>query len=151
MRTLVGYLLVAAGAVALAQTPQDLRNRYGEPEVERFAVRPGIGLTVQYGSDHLACQILIEPEQPIIAGQESETRFMSSETVTNILNEIVPLDTRGTEVNQVHMVSGCNQFDITEYQALSITRSTHNCVPLQPERESRATVIYKRDGCRSQK
>jgi hypothetical protein len=85
MRMLAGCLLVAAVRLAVAQTPQDFRNRYGEPEVERFSVRPGIGLTVEYGSDRLACQISIQPPQQILSSQEEEARFMSSEMVTDIL------------------------------------------------------------------
>jgi hypothetical protein len=77
-------------SLAVAQTPQELRNRYGEPEVERFRPRPGISLSVEYGSDHLACRILIQPSQELL-NQEEEAQFMSSETVTDILEEAVPL------------------------------------------------------------
>jgi hypothetical protein len=44
-------LLVAAASVALTPSSQDLHNRYGELDVERFIVRPGSSLTVEYGSD----------------------------------------------------------------------------------------------------
>jgi hypothetical protein len=54
MRILAVCLLVALGTVVVTQSSQELRNRYGEPDLERFIARPGIGLTVQYGSDHLA-------------------------------------------------------------------------------------------------
>ena len=150
MRTLAGCLLVAAVSLAVTQTPQDFRNRYGEPEVERFSVRPGIGLTVEYGSDRLACQILIQPSRQILSSQEEEARFMSSEMVTDILEEVVPVATRGKETGDFHMVSGCNNFDVTEYENVSLTRSIHNCLPLTPQREMRATVTFKRDVCRSQ-
>jgi len=150
MRILVGCLLVVAVSVAVAQTPEDLRRRYGDPEVERFKARPGIGLTVEYGSDRLACQILIQPPEHILSSQEQEARFMASETVTDILDEVVPLATRGKKNYEFHKVSGCNAFDGTEYENVRITRSIHTCLPLKPEREVRATVIFKRDTCRSQ-
>jgi len=149
MRILIG-LLVAAASLAVAQTPQDLHNRYGKPDVERFTARPGISLTVEYGSDHLACNMLIQPPEPLLSRQEEQT-FMRSETVTDILEEVVPVATRGQEKYQFHMVSGCNNIDGTEYENMSITRSTHNCLPLEPERETSATVIFRRDICRSQK
>jgi hypothetical protein len=149
MRMLAGCLIVTAG-LAAAQTPQELRNRYGEPDVERFSVRPGIGLAVEYGSDHLACQMLIQPPQHLLNGQEEQT-FMRSETVTEILEEVVPVAARGLEKYDFHMVSGCNNIDGTEYENMSITRSTNNCLPLKPEREVRAQVIFRRDVCRSQK
>jgi hypothetical protein len=53
--------LVVAASLAMSPTPQELRNRYGDPDVERFRARPGVGLTVEYGSDGVACQMLIEP------------------------------------------------------------------------------------------
>ena len=151
MRTLVGCLLLVAANLAVAQNTQDLRNRYGEPDVERFTARPGISLTVEYGSDHLACQMLIQPPEPLLSRQEEQTRFMSSEVVTDILEEIVPVATRGQEKNKFHMVSGCNNVDGTEYENVWITLSTNNCLPLKPEREVRTSVIFERDVCRSQK
>jgi hypothetical protein len=150
VRILVGCLLVVAATVAVAQTSQELRNHYGDPEVERFNARPGVGLTVEYGSDRLACQILIQPPEHILSSQEQKARFMASETVTDILDEVVPLTTRGKKTGDFHMVSGCNAVDSTEYENVWITRSTHNCLPLKPEREVRATVIFKRATCPSQ-
>lgn len=150
MRTLIGCLLVVAG-FALAPTSQELRNRYGEPDVERFSVRPGIGLTVEYGFDHAACQMSIQPPEHLLSIQEEKTRFMSSEAVTDILEEMVPAGTRGKETTEFHMVSGCNNIDGTEYENVTVVRSTHNCLPLKLEREVRATVSFKRDVCRSQK
>ncbi|PYU19230.1 MAG: hypothetical protein DMG32_24910 [Acidobacteria bacterium] len=150
MDRLVGFLIVVAASLAVAQTPQKLRNRYGEPDVERFRARPGIGLTVEYGSDHVACQILIQPSQQILSSQEEEARFMSSETVTDILEEVVPVGTRGKEIGHVYSAKGCNEFDITECENVSLARSTHNCLPLKREREMRATVTFKRAVCISQ-
>jgi hypothetical protein len=73
---------------------QELHNRYGEPDRERFAARPGISLSVEYGSDHLVCYALIEPPQPLIYA-EDQVRLMPSEAVTEVLEEIVPVATRG--------------------------------------------------------
>jgi hypothetical protein len=63
MHGLTRSFLVAAASFALTPNSQDFHNRYGEPDIERFTARPGIGLTVEYGSDHLACQVLIAPPQ----------------------------------------------------------------------------------------
>jgi len=61
MRIVAGFLLVAAASVVLMQSSQEFHSRYGEPDMERFTARPGISLAVEYGSDHLACQLLIKP------------------------------------------------------------------------------------------
>jgi hypothetical protein len=55
MRIVAGCLLLAVGSVVLTQSSEELHSRYGEADLERFTVRPGISLTVQYGSDHLTC------------------------------------------------------------------------------------------------
>lgn len=146
MRILFGSFLIMTAGVLLSQSSPDLRSRYGEPELERFIARPGIGLTVQYGSDHLACQVLIESPQPLIYAKE-DVPFMSSEAVTDILEEIVPAHSRGREIGRAITASGCNEFQLVEYENVTIMRSTHNCLPLKPDREIQATVALKRDIC----
>jgi hypothetical protein len=149
MRIISGCLLLAVGCVVLPQKSQELRSRYGEPDLERFIARPGIGLTIQYGADRQVCQALIEPPQQLIY-TEQNVPLMSSEAVTEILEEIVPAHMRGKDSGKTFTVSGCNEFQIVEYENVVITRSTHNCLPLKPEREMRATIAFKRDMCPKQ-
>ena len=146
MRILAGCLLIVAGSVLLTPSSSELHSRYGVPDLERFIARPGIGLTIQYGSDHLACQVLIAPPQPLIY-TESDVPLMSSEAVTEILEEVAPANLRGNETDRIITMSGCNEFQIVEYENVSITRSTHNCLPLKAQREMRATLGFKRDVC----
>ena len=56
-------LLVVSASFSLTQSSQGLRSRYGEPDIERFPPAPDVGLTVEYGSDSLACQLVIEEVQ----------------------------------------------------------------------------------------
>ncbi len=146
MRIVAGCLIVAVGSVVLTQSSQDLHNRYGEPDGERFAARPGISLTVEYGSDHLACQALIEPPQPLTY-REEHVPLMSSDGVSEVLKEIAPVAMRGKEIGTSNLLSGCIVADLTEYENVTIMRSTHNCLPLKPEREIRTTVGFNRDAC----
>jgi hypothetical protein len=46
MRILATCLLVLSFGLPLAQTSQTLRDRYGEPDIERFTAAHDIGLTV---------------------------------------------------------------------------------------------------------
>lgn len=118
-------LVLAAANTVIALSSQELHNRYGEPNLERFMARPGISLTVEYGSDHLACQVLIEPPQPLIHTEEP-IPLMSSDAVTEILEEIVPSNIRGKETGTSVSAMGCNESQIVEYEKVSIMRSTHN-------------------------
>jgi hypothetical protein len=135
----------------LRKTSQEFHSKYGQPDIERFAARPGIGLTVEFGSDGLACQELLEPPQPLLHGVE-QASFMSSGGVTEVLEEIAPAGIRGKEIGKSTTMSGCNEFEIVAYEYLMlIMRSTHNGVPSSPNRETRATVVFKRETCRTQR
>jgi len=143
-------LVAAAAALTLAPGTQDFRKRYGEPDTERFIARPGISLTVQYASDHLACQMLIESPRQLLLQKNSEGTLLSPDKVTDILEEVIPLAARGKELNHVVANAGCNAISFIEYENVSITRAVHECVPLQPDREFSATVTFKRDICRNE-
>jgi hypothetical protein len=61
---------------------QEFRNLYGEPDLERYIARPGISVTVQYGSDHLPCTLPCCPVvfnkhvlSILIGGVESQTQL----------------------------------------------------------------------------
>ena len=149
MHILARSFLVAAASFVLAPSSQDLHNRYGEPDMERFIVRPGIGLTVEYGSDHLAGQVLIEPPQSLIH-QEEQPPLMSSGGVSDVLEEIAPATMRGNEILSGFHVSGCNEYRITDYENVSIMRSKHTCDPSSPDQDVRTTIIFKRDICPKQ-
>jgi hypothetical protein len=146
MRILVGCLLVAAASVFLTQSSQEFHSRYGEPDMERFTARPGISLAVEFGSDRLACQILIEPSQLLIH-QEEQARPMSSEGASQVLEEVAPVAMRGKEINSGSLVSGCNVARFTEYENLSIMRSTHTCEPSSHDQDVRIAITFKRDIC----
>jgi hypothetical protein len=146
MRVFAGCLLVALGSLVLPQSSQELHNRYGEPDLERFTARPGIGLTVEYGSDHLACQAVIEPPQPLIH-QADQTSLMPSEAVSEVLDEFVPVDTRGQQISRSSFQSGCNVGALTDYENVSIMRATHECDPSSPNRDARTSITFKRDTC----
>jgi hypothetical protein len=145
MRYILGCVLAGAVGLLLSQS-SDFHNRFGQPTAESFTAGPGISLTVQYGSDRLVCQALIDPPQMLLHGEESVPN-MSSDEVPKIVEEIAPEHVRGKELNRAITNAGCNQFTIIEYENAVIMRSTHNCLPLQPDREMRATVSFKRAVC----
>ena len=146
MRIVAGCFVVAVGSVFLTQGSQDLHNLYGEPDRERFAARPGISLTVEYGSDHLACYALIEPPQPLIYTEE-KVPLMSSEGVSEVLEEAAPIALRGKENFAAVHVSGCNQAHITDYENVSVMRSTHTCDAASHDQDIRTAITFKRDIC----
>jgi hypothetical protein len=148
MRNVTSCLLCAFINVALAPSSQELHTRYGKPNLERFMARPGIAVSVEYGSDGAACSILIEPPQSMLHREESGP-LMLSDTVTDILEEIAPVGTRGAGVLTEISAMGCSELRQTDYQEMTIGRQRDNCESGNPEHEVRATVTYKREVCRA--
>ena len=138
MRILVASLLIVASSLPVAQTSQKLRVRYGEPDIERF--------TVSGGSDDLACQIVIERKRPLLHSEQTLT-YMPPEAVGELVDEIVPPPSRGREVNTLLESMGCAEDRAVEYENVWIAHASDMCVPLKPERESRATIVFKRPAC----
>ena len=115
--------------------------------MERFAARPGISLAVEYGSDHLACQVVIEPPQSLIH-QEEQARLMSSEDASQVLEEVAPVAMRGKETNPAMIdVSGCNKIHMTDYENVFIMRTTHTCDASSLDQDVRIAIAFKRDIC----
>src|SRR3974390_2675703 len=97
----------------------ELHKLYGEPIMERYAVRSGISLTAEYGPDHRACQFLIAPEQWLVEVKEPGS-LMSSKSVSAMLEELLPLTTRGNEINSATVQVEGNALLETDYQNVSI-------------------------------
>jgi hypothetical protein len=149
MRILAGIFLAVTVGVLLSQSSQDFHNRYGEPDRERFAARPGISLTVEYGSDHLACYALVDAPQPLFYSEE-QVPLMSSPGVSEVLEEVAPVAVRGKQISTSLTMSGCNQIRLTDYENVSIMRSTHTCDPSSQDQDIRTAITFKREICPKQ-
>src|SRR5450432_1992326 len=144
MRVFMGCLIVAVVGTAIGPCPQEIRKTYGSPDLEHFMARSTIGLSVEYGSDHRACRVLIEPPRQLFHPEES-LPLMSSDTVTEILEEIAPVKMRGMSITASVSSMGCAESRRTQYQNLEIDRVRNNCLSPTPEHEVRATIEYRRD------
>jgi hypothetical protein len=145
MRLQLACLLIVSASLS-SQSSQQLRTRYGKPDIERYTPAPDIGLTVQYGSDGLACQMVIERKQSLLHDKQVE-KYMSPEATRDIVDEIVPPASRGNGVNSILESMGCAEGRVQEYENVWIGHYFDVCLPLKPERESRATVVFKRQIC----
>jgi hypothetical protein len=133
VRFLSGCLMfVAAFASTPATAPQDsldLRARYGEPDVERFAVRPDVTVTVEYGSDGKTSLLLIESRHAFLHSFLEQQPSMPKETARDVLNEVLP-ETRGKELRSTgSFQSSCLSVAGVSVEGLSITEAS-NCAGL---------------------
>ena len=108
-------IMLVATVSAYAQTPSELRKKYGEPEilklkdgepeVERYNVLPDIRLTVTYAKKGQPYELLIEPV-PSPTPDRSHGDLMPTKTVINLINELVPVALRGEFIGTGTMNGG---------------------------------------------
>ena len=143
----VSLLFLALSAIAAsAQSASELKGRYGDPDVERFLVRPGVTLTVRYASDRTACEMLIGPIRSIIPRNEPTT-YMRPELMTDIIDEVLPDANRGKLLSSYVTKSGSNEIDFKEYENVTITRVRHKCDLPNPEIEGQAIIERRSSSC----
>jgi hypothetical protein len=120
----------------------------GEPTIERFGVGNGITVSVQYGPDRVACQILIAPRRLLVEVQSPDL-LMSSPGVSRVLQELLPPATRGKQVDSNSVQAGGNTLLRTDYEELSIRRvcSSQSCISSTENQDLRTLVVFKRDAC----
>jgi len=97
MRVLLACVAFLAMASPVPQSSFDLHARYGEPDVQRFAIRPDVTMTVEYGDDHKACIIDVQPRQAFIQGFLRRPGSISKETSLQLLDEVAPPEVRGKD------------------------------------------------------
>jgi hypothetical protein len=144
---LLGLFIVIPNNIG-APGPQDLRSLYGEPAMERFTVRSGITVTVEYGPDRLACQLLIEPQQTLVEIQ-NQGPPMSSQEVFEVLDQLVPVSTRGRQVGAESVQIEGGKLLRTDYENVSIRRvcAVDACGPSTENQELRTLVVLNRGAC----
>ena len=145
---LFASLFVVVPADVSVPGTNELHKLYGEPIMERYAVRSGISLTVEYGPDHRACQFLIAPEQLLVEVKEPGS-LMSSKGVSAALEELLPETARGKQINSATLQVEGNTLLETDYQNVSIRRicSSQSCVSSSENQDVRTLVVFKRDNC----
>ncbi|MGB2663264.1 MAG: hypothetical protein WAK48_04620 [Candidatus Acidiferrum sp.] len=99
-------------------------------------------MTVMYGSDRHTCFIELTPEQPLYP--ERRYHEMSSERVSEILEEIAPSAKRGKLNGGGTFCGGSPGIGDYDYEYLRITRRLR-CG--EDNSESNTKMYFKRDVC----
>ncbi len=114
-----GMLLICAAA--FPQSGSDLRRKYGPP-AEAYEVRPNVMMTVVFGADGQACEMVIEARHTSKAGVNGNDLIPSS-IAEEILNEVAPKERRGKGGRAITFSGGCSSITSEEYENVSIYRS----------------------------
>jgi hypothetical protein len=89
----IAYLFALVASFP-ADTAQTLEERYGPPISETYLVRPEIVASARYGRSGHVCEIVLSPRKPpslIKSGHYT----IDSKQLSDVLDEIVPIDERG--------------------------------------------------------
>jgi hypothetical protein len=123
----VAFLVLAA---PVPQSSFDLHARYGEPDVQRFAIRPDITLTVEYGSDHKACILDVAPRQAFVHAFFGGQASFSKEAALELLDEVATPEVRGTEETSLFsnmFQSSCGAGTVGVWKNAQVSMSLNVC------------------------
>jgi hypothetical protein len=143
----VAFLVLVAPA---PQSSFDFRARYGEPDVQRFAIRPDITVTVEYGSDHQACILEVEPRQAFVHGLIGSQASFSKETALQLLDEVAPPEVRGKDTMPLfegYMATSCGGATFGESENAQVSAGLDLCKTPVTVRSLR--VNFTRRACES--
>lgn len=147
VRILAECVLVGALAAVTPQTSTEFHARYGQPDAERFAVRPHLMLAVEYGADGAACKMRIEPMHSLLHGSPGDWRAPMTE-LTAVLNEVVPEGSRGKELGSGKLFGAwADAPPPTEYENVTVIQEFGN--GSKPLTVSSVVVLFKRPACES--
>lgn len=129
------------------QTPAEFRARYGTPDVERFHVRWGLDVVAEYGANGRACKMRIEPDYGLFRPSPDDPA--PPDMVADVLNEVVPPVTRGTELGAGEKNKGAYSDAAlpTEYENVTIIPYYGASARILINRG--VDVLFKRDECAS--
>ena len=81
----------------LAQSRSEFHQKYRDPMSETYEVRPGIYVMATYNKQGDVCQLIISPQQVSETLNYPSTKTMKSDTLTAIIDELVPTQSRGKQ------------------------------------------------------
>jgi hypothetical protein len=160
LRLFLGCLLLAASGLPLGLSSPELHRWFGEPILERFTARPGINVTVEYGSDRMACEVRISPARSLVEEEQLQAAMrgqrptglsqamsrMSSAAVAELIEQIAPTAERGKKINSGSFQASCGALETDDYENVGISRGVGLCEPKE-QAVSEVSISFKRDVC----
>jgi hypothetical protein len=148
MRIVFGGLLLAMGVLAPQQSSSGYHSLYGQSDMDRFMVRPGVSLTVEYGQDQVACQMVVEGTRPLVSSARKADALLATNEVSQIIDDLVPPNTRGTKLRTLGSWQSGQAFSSgEEYENVEISRVTIDCTKFPAACVARTYVKLKRKEC----
>ena len=137
-------LLLALQASFPPDTSQTMRQRYGSPVSETYLIKPGVVASATFGASGHVCELVVSPENRDAV--KSGNRKFKPEELTQVIDELVPLNERGEPIGGGFFNARCLPDDdcagtISDSEKVSIYRNGGN------DGERYATIHWTRDEC----
>ncbi len=110
--------LTGLSASLTAQTPQEFKQRYGDPHAGVYRVREAITAKVTFDNNNQAQEIVVVP----LPADDSPSA-MSTATATEVLNEVMPVSRRGKLLKTGAFAASCVSVQAEEYEKVTIDRT----------------------------
>jgi len=127
-RISVLVVVLVLASVSFGQTADNLREKYGRPDEKgRYTIRPGVSLEPEIGPDGHAVSMAIKPfdadavETGSVRKFRSHPKTISNDIALEILEELVPANTRGKETASFVEWRGCSTITSKEYEHVAIS------------------------------
>jgi hypothetical protein len=146
MRATLCVLLICA-TVNGQNSRAQLNQRYGTSRSETFNVRPNVFLTVSYTETEEICEMIVHPQRLTESLDSPITRTIASSELTEIIDELVPVNQRGKRLMGTFLNLICLPLNncggtMDSYELVTILRNGGN------NKERYATIRWKHLDCR---
>ena len=142
-------LLLAGLAFFPADTSQTLHQRYGQPVLETYLVRPGITAAARYGTSQHVCAITVYPEHPKHPLNRRENSIGNDKQVAEVLNELVPEKERGKYLMGTFLDLVCDGEKGVDCGGVEEDWETVTILHMgSKDSEHYAAINWKRDECK---
>lgn len=119
----------------LVQSPNEFLKRYAISGENSYIVRPGIQMRVNYGSGGEVSELTLVPHYKSgPANRPSRLNVMDPSTVAEIIDETVPSDFRGKQLDTSEIDAVTAKIRKVEYERVTITHTSLNTSACTGER-----------------
>ena len=137
-------LLFALQVSFPVDSAQTMRQRYGPPTSETYLVKPGVVASVSFGASGHVCEIVVSSENRDAV--RSGNRKFTPEELTQVIDELVPMNERGKPMGGGFFNARCLPDDdcagtFSDSEKVSIYRNGGI------DGERYATIHWTRDEC----
>jgi hypothetical protein len=130
--------LLLFGCLAVAQTSEKMRAKYGHPSQEDYQLNHQVSLAVKFAEDGQACEILLVGADQSVSAKQ-------------IVDDLIPISQRGRLISSDGEVGNCLDHWTLSYVKVDVYFDDDACGLYRrsdQERPVRAHIVWKNRSCK---